>query len=80
MLSRATCNLPILVTDEEIYRRLPAFMIATVDKFAALPWEGEVGAFFGHVQKADAQGFYGRGRRRWRIEARGATLLPLASP
>jgi hypothetical protein len=52
-------NLPVLVTDEEIYRRLPSFMIATVDKFAALPWEGEVGAFFGHVQKADAQGFYG---------------------
>jgi hypothetical protein len=52
-------DLPILVTDEEIYRRLPAFIIATVDKFAALPWEGEVGGFFGHVQRADGQGFYG---------------------
>lgn len=52
-------NLPILVTDEEIYRRLPAFMIATVDKFAALPWVGDVGAFFGHVERADDAGFYG---------------------
>jgi hypothetical protein len=29
--------LPIIVVDEPIYRRLPAFLIATVDKFAALP-------------------------------------------
>ena len=30
--------LPILTVDEAIYRRLPAFVIATVDKFAGLPW------------------------------------------
>ena len=30
--------LPILTVDEPIYRRLPAFLIATVDKFASLPW------------------------------------------
>ena len=29
--------LPILTVDEAIYRRLPAFLIATVDKFASLP-------------------------------------------
>ena len=38
-------SLPILAVDEPIYRRLPCFMIATVDKFAAMPWTGEVGAF-----------------------------------
>jgi hypothetical protein len=32
--------LPIVGVDEPIYRRLPAFIIATVDKFAALPWTG----------------------------------------
>jgi hypothetical protein len=32
--------LPILAVDEPIYRRLPCFLIATVDKFAALPWTG----------------------------------------
>jgi hypothetical protein len=51
--------LPILAVDEPIYRRLPCFMIATVDKFAALPWTGEVGAFFGRVERSDKDGFYG---------------------
>lgn len=52
-------RLPIVVVDEEIYRRLPAFMIATIDKFASVPWEGRSGAFFGHVERHDALGFYG---------------------
>ncbi|MEP9400814.1 DISARM system helicase DrmA [Sphingomonas sp. VNH70] len=51
--------LPIVTVDEAIYRRLPAFLIATVDKFAALPWSGAAGAFFGHVDRADGDGFYG---------------------
>jgi hypothetical protein len=51
--------LPILAVDEPIYRRLPCFLIATVDKFAALPWTGEVGAFFGRVARGDKDGFYG---------------------
>jgi hypothetical protein len=51
--------LPILAVDEPIYRRLPCFMIATVDKFAAMPWTGEVGGFFGRVQRYDQHGFYG---------------------
>lgn len=54
--------LPILAVDEEIYVRLPAFLIATVDKFAALPWIGETGAFFGHVDRFDPdRGFFGAG-------------------
>ena len=51
--------LPVQAVDEPIYRRLPAFMIATVDKFAGMPWHGEVGAFFGGADRHDAQGFYG---------------------
>jgi hypothetical protein len=51
--------LPILGVDEPIYRRLPCFMIATVDKFAAMPWTGEVGGFFGRVERYDRNGFYG---------------------
>lgn len=51
--------LPVVTVDEAIYRRLPAFLIATVDKFAALPWIGAAGAFFGHVDRADQTGFYG---------------------
>ncbi len=41
--SRATAPLPIVAVDEPIYRRLPGFLIATVDKFASLPWVGQVG-------------------------------------
>ncbi len=37
--------LPVLTVDEAIYRRLPAFLIATVDKFAGLPFIDKVGAF-----------------------------------
>ena len=52
--------LPILTVDEPIYRRLPAFLIATVDKFASLPWEGETGAFFGNVDRFQPSvGFFG---------------------
>lgn len=52
-------TLPILAVDEPIYRRLPCFIIATVDKFAAMPWTGPVGGFFGRVQRHDSHGFYG---------------------
>ncbi len=45
--------LPILTVDESIYRRLPAFVIATVDKLAALPWEKRTGALFGRVGRFD---------------------------
>jgi len=51
--------LPIVAVDEPLYRRLPCFIIATVDKFAALPWVGQTGALLGKVDRADAEGFYG---------------------
>jgi len=51
--------LPIQAVDEPIYRRLPCFMIATVDKLAQLPWVGQTGALFGNVQRHDDRGFYG---------------------
>ena len=50
----------ILAVDDPIYRRLPCFVIATVDKFAGLPWVGQVGAFFGRVTRYDPKaGFFG---------------------
>ena len=51
--------LPLQAVDEPIYRRLPAFMIATVDKFAAMPWTGELAGFFGGADRHDSNGFYG---------------------
>ena len=61
-------TLPIVAVDDPIYRRLPAFLIATVDKFATLPWIGRSGALLGGAERSDATGFYGaadpgRGRR-----------------
>ncbi len=53
------CSLPIVAVDEPIYRRLPCFLIATVDKFAAMPWTGQVGALFGRVDRVGPDGFYG---------------------
>lgn len=42
-------GLPLLVVDEEIYRLPPAMLIATVDKFAQMAWQGPVQALFGQV-------------------------------
>jgi len=42
-------GLPVVVVDEEIYRLLPSMLIATVDKFAQMPWRGEVQSLFGRV-------------------------------
>ncbi|MDX9759881.1 MAG: DISARM system helicase DrmA [Bacteroidota bacterium] len=44
-------GIPLLVVDEEIYRRLPALLIATVDKFAQMPWNGKVQMLFGRVSQ-----------------------------
>ena len=44
-------GLPVLTTDEEIYRLAPAFVIATVDKLARLAREGHATALFGHVAR-----------------------------
>ena len=42
-------GLPVMVVDEEIYRRLPCLLITTVDKFAQMPWNGAVQMLFGQV-------------------------------
>jgi len=63
--------LPIVAVDELIYRRLPAFLIATVDKFATLPWAGPCGVLLGGADRYDSAGFYGAAEPGWgkRLEA-----------
>ncbi len=51
--SAAKGGLPVLAVDEEIYNRLPAFIVATADKFAAIPRRGEIGRFFNHVDRIE---------------------------
>jgi hypothetical protein len=42
-------GLPVMVVDEDIYRHPPSLLIATVDKFAQMPWRGETQMLFGKV-------------------------------
>jgi hypothetical protein len=44
-------GIPVLTTDEEIYRLLPGLIIATTDKFAQLPWQGPLQMLFGRVDR-----------------------------
>lgn len=42
-----TKKLPIQIIDDELYQAPPTLLFGTVDKFAMLPWDGRIGAFFG---------------------------------
>lgn len=52
-------GIPVVFVDEQVYAELPSFLIATVDKFAMMPWRGEAGALFGKVAARDGRRFYG---------------------
>jgi hypothetical protein len=69
-------TLPIVAVDEPLYRRVPCFVIATVDKFASLPWTGASGALLGGADRYDAAGFYGP----WSPEIGQRLAKPLAPP
>lgn len=47
--------LPIVAVDEPLYRRRPAFLIATVDKFATLPWQQGAGHLLGSGNTFDGK-------------------------
>ena len=68
--------LPIIAVDEPIYRRLPSFLIATVDKFASLPWESRSGALLGGSTRYDREGFYGAAEPRLSARRLSAPLPP----
>ena len=44
-------GLPVITVDEEIYRLLPSLVISTADKWAMLPWRGELHLLFGTAKK-----------------------------
>lgn len=39
--------LPIQIVDEELYKYPPTLLFGTVDKFAMMPWNDKIGAYFG---------------------------------
>ena len=43
--------IPVYLVDEEIYARCPTIILATVDKFARLPWDVSTNALFGRVDR-----------------------------
>ncbi|MHA1749524.1 MAG: helicase-related protein [Promethearchaeota archaeon] len=43
--------IPALTVDEQVFSRLPAMVIGTVDKFAQLAFKPEMGSIFGNVDK-----------------------------
>ena len=46
--------LPIQVVDEELYSNPPTLLFGTVDKFAMMPWNDSIRAFFGIGKKTRA--------------------------
>ncbi len=56
-------ELPVLFVDEHVYDELPAFLVATVDKFAMLTHRGQAGKLFGKVHSYTDQ--RGQPRRFW---------------
>ncbi len=56
---RSGQGLPVLFVDEQIYQELPDFVVATVDKFAMMPWRGEAGMLFGRATHLKGRRAYG---------------------
>ena len=51
-------GLPVVTVDDELYRLLPGLVIATADKFAQLPWQGQLTSLFGRVtQRCERHGY-----------------------
>lgn len=73
---RGDRKLPIVAVDESIYRRLPCFIISTVDKFANLPWVGQTANLFGKVSSYDVNGFYGAATPNQKGNTRLTKALP----
>lgn len=44
-------GIPAHTVDEQLYHHIPSLVIATVDKFAQMPFNGRIQALFGRVQR-----------------------------
>lgn len=60
--SRNEYGLPVFVVDEEIYRNPPSLLLATVDKFAQMAWNGRIQSLYGRVtRRCPRHGFLSSG-------------------
>jgi len=54
--------IPAYTVDDQVYHRCPTMIVATVDKFARLPFEPKAASLFGNVDRYHAYyGYYRRG-------------------
>lgn len=56
---KSPTGLPMVCVDEPLYDHLPAFLIATVDKFASLPWLGASGKLLGKANRVQGDKYVG---------------------
>ena len=79
-------GLPALLVDQEIYRQPPSLILATVDKFAQMAWNGRIRALFGRVdRRCPRHGYIGQGedhpaRHHETVGLPAAMVQKLASP
>lgn len=57
-------GIPAHTVDEQIYRHTPSLIIATVDKFAQMVWNGRIQSLFGQVQRrCERHGYISTGEK-----------------
>jgi hypothetical protein len=85
--SSSNQGIPVVVVDDEIYRLCPSLLVATVDKFARIPFKGPTRTLFGlrnrysptygHISEAHGNTVDGSpSGRKVRDAAPAAALLP----
>ena len=69
--------IPVYLVDEQIYRKCPTVVIATVDKFARLPWDVACNSLFGRVDRfCPRHGFIAIGQKHEESHNRTKNGLP----
>lgn len=72
--------IPVYFVDEEIYSKCPTVILATVDKFAYLPWHPNANALFGRVdRKCERDGYIAIGNTDHPKRHSATDHLPAAS-
>lgn len=74
--SRSPRGIPVLFVDDQIYKEPPSFLIATVDKFAMVPWRAQAGQLFGKVKARFGEFCFGHGNTE-KIPSRAANIVEL---
>jgi hypothetical protein len=84
----ASAGIPAHTVDDQVYRNIPSLVIATVDKFAQMPFNGRTQALFGRVDRhcprhgyLTAAGTHPMSHRGTRaVPATEVTSVPLSEP